>query len=270
MAFDEIDSCGIAAYVERHRCKSSPWGFLHIPKTAGTSLVAELAAQCPPYYNIHIKDYSGSHVEIRLREWQAVQEFVDIDGALPAGEKHRSCSGHLRREHEELLRQRIDGIRFFTFLREPVDRVVSDYRYCLTPRHPPHLAFAAQFPTLWDYALHPMSQNTMAKRLASDWSQDAATVSRSALDHFEFIGIVEMYQMSASIVFAMMGLIHRSETRLNETERTPRNSIDVSAELRDKIRQINFLDETLYRQVQNTLASQRAGWEEYYKVLQRG
>ncbi len=58
----------------------------------------------------------------------------------PADTRCRSFSGHIRRPHIDFIQTELPGTRFFTLLREPVARVVSDYRYCLSPSHPTHRA----------------------------------------------------------------------------------------------------------------------------------
>ncbi len=64
------------------------------------------------------------------------------------------------------IQTELPGTRFFTMLREPVARVVSHYRYCVTPNFWGHEQFAAEFPTITDFIRDPRGQNGMSKYLA--------------------------------------------------------------------------------------------------------
>ena len=135
MSFADISALGGVSYIEQTRSADAVWGFSHIPKTAGSSLIASLEAHRAPYYNIRVKNYDTSNADFREQEWEAVREFADNQKSVPEDTRCRSFSGHMRRPHVDFIRTELPGTRFFTLLREPVARVVSDYRYCMTPNY---------------------------------------------------------------------------------------------------------------------------------------
>jgi hypothetical protein len=116
--------------------------FVHVPKTAGSSLRGELAARLQPDINIEV-DYKDATRLFRDKMDDAVRDFL----AGPA-QNVRFASGHLMGRHVAQMRTAMANARFVTFLRDPVDRVVSDYRYQRSPKHPPHPQFREKYPTL--------------------------------------------------------------------------------------------------------------------------
>ena len=126
--------------------------FLHIPKTAGHSFKAlaleRFAAERVAYVN------DGSAMEDFVRGYRPGQcEYVH--GHMPWG-----------------LAERVGerGV-YYTVLREPADRFVSDYYYISnTPGHPAHRAMREGGITLRDFArvpspVHPFTQNAQVRRL---------------------------------------------------------------------------------------------------------
>src|SRR5579859_1497356 len=120
MAFEDLSRQGIVAYMEASRTPDTLWGFIHIPKTAGTSFKNELRRDAWPYYNIYVKNFGVSPEEWVRQEWFEINKFIDTDKAAPPGEKYKSFSGHLRRHHVVEMRRVLPHTRFFTILRDPV------------------------------------------------------------------------------------------------------------------------------------------------------
>ena len=133
MAFDEIPKTGLVDFVERQRKQSSLWGFVHVPKTAGSSVNAAMTRVCGPFRTIFPKTYLVGTEELNALRWEAVREFVDIQHSLAGEKRYKSFSGHIWRRHTDFIRSEFPEVRLFTILRNPIQRVISDYRYCLTP-----------------------------------------------------------------------------------------------------------------------------------------
>jgi hypothetical protein len=270
MAFAELAEIGIVDFVERHRRRNSPWGFIHVPKTAGTSLSAVLTAKCGPHRKIFPKSYLVSPEEFRALEWDAVNEFVALQSK---DAMYKSFSGHLKRRHTDVIRVAFPEMRFFSILRDPVSRVISEYRYSLTPNHPPHEEFARRYPTLLDYALGAENRNLMTKYLGPGGNMAKITAEdaiRSVTTYYEFLGVSEMYAMSASVIFRMMGLVHLPRERMNVTTDSERNAIAVDADAREQIRKANHLDVAIYRYVYDVLAPQSETWSKHFEALRQG
>ena len=96
--------------------------FLHIPKTAGTTMRRILARQYGPAA-VRILDES--------RDPQAVRRFADLPER--EGLRVRAVAGHMGYGLHELVAR---PVRYLVFLRDPVERIVSHYYYVMrTPDH---------------------------------------------------------------------------------------------------------------------------------------
>jgi hypothetical protein len=256
-------------YIKDQARRQTLWGFEHIPKTAGSSLVDLLQERLSPYCNIIPKTYHVAPPDFRALRMQAVQEFIDLQASLPAERRFRSFSGHLFRNNLDRIREAIPEVRLFAFVRDPVARAISDYRYCLTPAHPTHLAFVTKYPAMGDYVADMRNQNVMTKMLAphdpalygNRAPMTPAEVFDAVLPYFEFIGTQERYDDSVEIAMAVMGLDRvTSSKRLNVTAETPTNRVDVDVWLVEQIRAANALDVALYDEVDRRLAARIEAW----------
>ena len=115
---------------------------VHIPKTAGMAFSAVL------------KSRIGNHVHLRWdgggEHWK---ELTD-EGRVP-----RFTTGHIRM-HEVYYKRELTLMPLYlvTVVRKPIDRVVSNYNYGRSERHPNWRAFAERFATLEDYVVR-MTEN---------------------------------------------------------------------------------------------------------------
>jgi len=127
--------------------------FLHIPKTGGHSF-RQLAVEA-----------FGEQSIFDANTLNEVTRFIQ----LPENEQraYRCIFGHMPYGLHEYIQP---PCKYFTVLRDPVDRFISDYFYILdNTEHPLHKIIAEQGVTLKDYALDPPNPiviNTLATRLA--------------------------------------------------------------------------------------------------------
>src|SRR5829696_8077897 len=127
---------GVDAYLEEEKdAPGAMWFFLHIPKTAGSSFRSELAAALKPNNNIVI-DYKRPDIPFDMQKRAVVDSFIENIHARP----WRFASGHMHYPHVRAISEAHGNMRILTMLRDPVKRVISDYRYQCTPQHPPHEA----------------------------------------------------------------------------------------------------------------------------------
>jgi len=104
-----------------------PYLFVHIAKTAGTSLVKGIG---------YAPEVEFSHF------WHRDEKTVRVVTAkkIPEGKVHivggHLCHGIHRWWESE--NRTLSDYTYFTFLRDPIKRVMSHYRYHLNPRDPSH------------------------------------------------------------------------------------------------------------------------------------
>lgn len=243
-----------------HSAKTSAeealWLFVHIPKTAGSSFRTALARHLQPECNINIEGLRGSKKR-NMAFAEAIEEFLALDK-----DKHFVfASGHLKMAEVMRIQKRLDRpVKLLTMLREPVQRVISDYRYQLTPAHPTHELFSAAFPTLESFVESPRSQNKMFRYLALPGETVDTAIERLERD-FGLIGLVEMYALSMRLCSELIGGKFAVDTSLNVTQATSGNEVAVSEELLDRTRRLNRKDERLWLHFRDRLGRFAEGRE---------
>lgn len=232
--------------------------FVHVPKTAGTSLRGEIAQLLQPDVNIAV-DYTDTTRSFHERMDEAVDMFL----AEAASARIRFASGHILARHAQKIRAAYPQARFVTFLRDPVHRVISDYRYQRSPRHPVHAEFIRQVPDLDAYLeLRPERNKTAQHLVAPDvlLGGDPAECVDYVMRNYAFVGMQEMYLISFRTLTTLIGA--PSWPKLRENVNTDNDAErQVAPDLVERIRAANSLDVAIYdaffprwQQVRETLA----------------
>ena len=219
--------------------------FLHIPKAAGTTL-----------HSIFEREYRGKHIcdldtnnllsDIEAFKKLSAEEINKIDllkGHLPFG------------LHECFTRD----FTYVTMMRNPVDRIISHYRYALQkPNHYLHKQITEQNMDIRDYVDSGMSNeldNAMVRILSNHLydipfgacNEDMLNLAKSNLvQFFSVIGLLERFDESVLLMKIKLGwkkypVYHKKNvTRKNQGKKA------VDNELINHIRQRNSLDWELY------------------------
>jgi hypothetical protein len=199
MGMLQLSASNLAAFVAEQRAQSGPWLLHHIPKTAGSSLAAEISAGVGAFENL-VPDYSGGLAYHESLD-RLTRRVIERSGTAGAP---RAFSGHLNASQVANLRRKVDGLRCVTFLRHPVARVISEYNYCLTTKHPPHREFAARYPTIEAYVADTSEMNKAATMMFGtariDPSEAVAEMGRT----YVMVGLRERYPVSFLLMSAMM------------------------------------------------------------------
>lgn len=228
--------------------EQSLWFFLHIPKTAGSSLRTELVSILRPNANI-VVDYLAPVQSFDQRLDQAVADFIERSKTT----RYRFASGHLRGVHLERIAAARPDLRLVTMLRNPTDRVISAWRYMRTPAHPPYERFRIEFPTFESFVESEHSQNEIYRRLARDPSEPADAVIRRLRSTFSFVGLIETYPLARRTLRALLGARPGHMSYQRKTEDTGDNAVEPSADLLRRVAALNAKDWEIYRHF-------RSGW----------
>lgn len=243
----------VAEYLSREADRPGAlWLFIHIPKTAGSSFRAELASRLKPDRNI-VVDYEDEATPFHERLQAVVQSFADSLEQQPV----RFASGHIFRSHAAFIAQRHPDLRAITMLRNPVARVVSDFRYARTPKHPPYREFIRQFPRFEDYVNSPASQNKIHEFLRRSPADTPEQVILDVERTFSFIGVTEMYYLSCRVLFALLGDTRNPSVYERRTEASEDNEIADLEQLTPRIRVLNAKDVAIYDHFHNLLKQRR-------------
>lgn len=258
-SFQTFATGPVSRFAAHFRNVGGVWVFQHIPKTAGSSLTRELAGTFAPYRNIFLRPPLDPNVP------PGDALLAEVDRFLEENETRRyaSASGHLRERHLNRIRQGIPSMRLFTVLRDPAERLVSDYRYAKTPRHPPHEAFARRFPTIEAYLDEPNEQNKMWQFVRSGRRACDAEGLADVFGRYAFIGLVADLPLHFQFLSGLTTCPRRPVAHVNVTTEQSDNAVDLSPALRRRIEALNADDCTLYAAVRDVLARKAPEMREF-------
>jgi len=211
--------------------------FLHIPKTAGTSIV-DLARLHYGQKNI------CSH-----------GDFMGIEAASLIATPF--VSGHFG---YEFARELMPGRYSFTFLRDPIERTISFYYFCQT-RNPDefeeyriaqenslsrYLEMAIESKQLdsWNNQTRLLAHS---RESASKFSEtELLSLAKLHLDDFSYIGFTESFEQDSGVVARAMGMGPKQAGHSNVTPK--RVSVDeLTSNTRRLLEKVNELDIELYQ-----------------------
>jgi hypothetical protein len=254
VAFGNIAN-GLEAFIASERFADEFCVFIHIPKTAGSSLSAELARMRRPYLNIHRTYHHGETVTFSRLEDEIAAHIRS--GAIATA---RSCSGHFTWNMAAPIRDARPDARCFTFLRDPIARVISDYRYSRTPAHPTFRETIARFPTIESYVQAPETQDKMARFLMPGDAVTPEQIDRFIGERYAFVGLLEQYPLSFNILARLLGVDAMPSQHKRVTEDTEDNDVAVTSDLRALIAEHNRRDMALYDIARAKLAAIEDEW----------
>lgn len=250
---------GAKKFATAVRRKGGLWIFHHVPKTAGSSMTRELNFCFPPYYNIHYDNFEkGADRNKGLSE--AVDTFLEEHQT-----RHfQSCSGHLRRHHLKKVLDAVPDSRVFTVLRDPVERLVSEYRYIRTPAFPRHEEMVVKYPDFESYIDDPNSQNKQWFFInGKNPAEPTDKAIRAVLNRYIFVADMSRLDDCFEYISGIAGFPKRTSSHVNKTKDTSSNSVSMSPDLRQRIEDANALDVALYRTVCSDLDQQAEEMREY-------
>ena len=220
--------------------------FLHIPKTAGTSVRQVVTKEYPGRRCLFIYSHSPAF-------------FASIKPLLPAA---RAVYGHVSYGIHELL-----GIRgrYVAFLRDPVRRVVSFYNHQARKRDSEFYRRIREGLTLDEMLRSGICHqvNNHMVRISSGHAgtqpvDDEAVFEKAVANieaHFEMVGLVERLPESMALLGARLGFRRRHRLPRRNVNRH-RRSGRMDQALLSEIRRCNRLDLMLYAYVQQRFQEQ--------------
>ncbi|HYC14355.1 MAG TPA: sulfotransferase family 2 domain-containing protein [Stellaceae bacterium] len=239
-----------------HCDRTSLIAFVHIPKTAGTTLNSMLARQ-----------YSSDDLhEVMMRgmSWIAPRRRILPRPLISFSKLHRLKSALRHPRCPRLIHGHFDvsimrlfppGARCFTLLRDPVERAISHYyhyrRMTADPAHP-----LAMKSTLAEWVsgrgLVEMD-NGQTRRLAGEMDRPCGSVNAEMLERaksnlagFAVVGLTERFHESLLLLQRAFGWTLDTLPPRNVGQNRPRRS-EVSEEALQAIERSNYFDAELYR-----------------------
>ena len=154
--------------------------------------------------------HSGGRFFERLRAC-AEEVFAQV-----SDDHTQFISGHFRyRDVADLIAPLREKTIVTTFLRDPVERMLSDYLYCTTDAHDDQAGFLARFPDFDSYMADPTQFN---KQLAYLQPHEGASVAETIdflRETFDFIGLTERFDGDFARFATNLGLTPAEPARTN-------------------------------------------------------
>jgi len=219
---------------------------IHVPKTAGTSFYRLLKANYPDTISESLR---------REHIFDMQQQQLSLPEYLP---KHvKVVHGHVTLQEAMPLILH-DNPRLIAFLRDPVDRVVSNYCYFIDLlRHPeqqqqnPEVYVLNKHrinESIFEYAAMEENRNVMSQFLQG-----------LPLSDFFYVGLQAHYASDIQQLGSMLGWSVREVERHNVKSHLQSKYVKVDQGLRYFLRKLNEADQALYEEALSI--RQRQGWD---------
>jgi len=211
--------------------------FLHVPKTAGTTLNRLIEWE----YGL-FEMYSLDPVFFR---WSAAHLRTLSKGRL---NKIRVVKGHMLFGLHEILPQ---PAIYITVLRDPVERVLSAFYFIRSYKwHPLYWKFKRENWTLEDFVTRLPRENVQCKMVAGAWEEPCTAemfeqAKRNLDKHFSVVGLTERFEETLALMKLRFGWKLKSYSSFNVTRSRPKRR-DLPQATLDLISDKNTFDVMFY------------------------
>lgn len=228
--------------------------FLHIPKTAGSTLHKIIERQYKPK---SIFSINGKRAQESIAEFKSLSEAQRSE--------IRVLKGHMKFGLHEYLPQ---PSSYMTILRDPIDRVISHYYYVLRkPNHYLHNQVTSKNMSLKDYVCSGMTKeldNSQTRLLSSitanipygECSSEVLESARKNLqEHFAVVGVADNFDETLILLKQAFNWKTPFYIKANVTKNRPLKA-DISKETLNAIEKYSELDIELFGYAKERLEKQ--------------
>lgn len=218
--------------------------FLHLSKTAGSSLRTSLALNYNPKNRLEVYVPPGT-VKPQPHSKNSILHYVKNNYSADRLSKVEFFSAHCFYGIHKVFNQ---DFKYITMMRNPVDRIISHYYFSIKTN--PNVANA--YSTLEEYVESNTNQhNWMTKMISGTWDGDLSLAKKNITENIAFCGITEMYKESLELMSTMFNLSLRNEVRNANKNKKPLS--EINPKTIERIRQLQNKDIELYRFAKNKL-----------------
>jgi hypothetical protein len=229
--------------------------FLHIGKTAGTTLRRVLQRQFPRARVLIVPPAGASARGVNGRPASPREQSLEAFARIPLEQRRdaRLIMGHTIFGVHDLVPR---PSTYITMLRDPMRLVPSQYRYIKhNTRHRLHETVVSKGMTLEDYVVSGVSINTnnsqtraLAGDTATPFGSTGAMLDEARahlVDRFAFVGITELFDESLVRLQDVFGWSPLHYVAANVTLQ-PTSANEIGPAARRRIEELNQLDLELY------------------------
>lgn len=199
---------------------------IHIPKTGGTS------------FRNTLQDIYGKEAV------QLCYGHKKEGSKIKINPESRVLHGHISiREYDQLVENypTISSVPLITWVRNPIERVISNYYYYLDAVSSYLEPSKEKYPglqkritrSLLEFARQPVNRNVQSRHIKIEWMKSK---------QLRFIGIMEQYDEDLNEMKEIFGWDTPRSYKHNETK----NKYEVAPDIRSKIESLNGLDLELF------------------------
>jgi hypothetical protein len=203
--------------------------YMHIPKTGGTTLK-----------NIIKKQYHHKEVWFQMEK-----DMISKLREKRKNDQLKCVGGHCWYGLHEHFKQ---PCQYFTMLRHPIDRVISEYYYIL--RRPTHKVYPKiRSMSLTEFIRHfPLkSSNQQTRRISGSVREPELELAKQNLKNaFVVTGLLEMFDESIFLMKKSFNWHDISYSKENVTPKRP-SITDIPKEVLDELEKRNEMDLELYQ-----------------------
>ncbi|WP_216828248.1 sulfotransferase family 2 domain-containing protein [Alkalihalobacterium elongatum] len=209
--------------------------FLHIPKTAGST-----------FNSLIEKQYENNYTMISPKYGE--EKVADYFNAIGPKEKLEVVRGHFPFGVHKYLPQK--NFTYITFLRDPIERVISAYYYMKSnPIHPYYYKMnqTSLYEFVSEKAFHWAVYNRQTCLLnGHGWNYDLDVAKENITKYFSVVGITERFNESIKLLNDSLGWNICNISKVNVNPNKPKKS-EIANEVREVIKEKNQKDIELYQ-----------------------
>jgi len=222
--------------------------FLHIPKSAGSTLKDIIDRQYP--------DYRVHHISTKPDLQKSISDFQNLSQSKR--EKVRCVTGHGTFGLHKYL---TGSTEYITMIREPVSRIISNYYYVRrSPDHRLYEEINSEEISLYEYVKNEVNSkinNQATRNIAgsnsSEYSIDTLKKAKKNIEeHFGVVGLVGRFDKSLLLMGKKLGWNNISYVKKNVTSNRPQKE-DIPKRVLREIKRKNRLDVELYKHAKERL-----------------
>lgn len=186
--------CPAAVEKNQFQASSDTMLFVHIPKTAGMSVGKAMQQAFDQFYGVEWNNIGPS-----FRKLARHAAYLQSRGPV-----RQVIMGHYGWNELQVWRNQELAIKSGTILRDPVQRMISNFNYNSSDAHPAHQDFIKRYPTIERYIKSTSFdvQLTQAIGFVSSFDDVLAKLTR----YYTFIGVTERLGQSLAFLSRSHGL----------------------------------------------------------------
>lgn len=217
---------------------------IHIPKTAGTTFRAQVTQELP----LVAIDLGEAGDDEHLPHYDRLRSILRNAAIRTGDDQDFFASGHFRYRDLQSARPDLAGkVSITTFLRNPIDRMLSDYYYSISEVHPGSEDFLRSYPTFEIYMRSPGQANKQLEYLQADHEDSIEQTLDRIQREFAFVGVTETYDVCKAWFFDQLGApqppsahLNRNLNRHKISDERKRHADELREILRPEFRLYNF------------------------------